>query len=92
MSEYKNLEMFFVYIIQSQLDLSYYIGSASNTTIRVKSHNKGYSKYTKTKRPWKLVYKEVYDTISEARKREFYLKSLKSRIAIAKLIEHGPIV
>ncbi len=49
-------------------------------------------KYTKARRPWNLAYSEIYLTLSEARKREFHLKSLKSRIAIEKLIKAGPVV
>lgn len=84
--------MFFVYVLKSEQDSSYYIGSTNNISSRLLKHNKGYSRYTKTRVPWKLVYKEEYETLSEARKREFYLKSLKSRIAIEKLIIYGPIV
>lgn len=80
------------YILQSLKDGSYYIGSTTSLNARIIKHNKGYSKYTKHKRPWKLVYKEEYETLSEAKKREYYLKSLKSRIVIEKLIKQGPIV
>lgn len=78
--------MYFTYILQSEKDKSYYIGSTNDIEKRVIKHNKGYSQYTKSKRPWKLVHKEEYNTLSEARKRESYLKSLKSKIAIEKLI------
>ncbi len=85
--------MFAAYILQNERDGSYYIGSTEDINKRLIKHNKGYSRYTKNKRPWKLVYKEEYETLSEAKKREYYLKRLKSRIAIEKLIEkHGPIV
>jgi len=55
-------------------------------------HNKGYSRYTKSKRPWRLAHKEDYKTLSEAKKREHYIKSLKSKIAIEKLIRRAAIV
>lgn len=84
--------MFVAYILKSEKDGSYYIGSTENIESRIIKHNNGYSKYTKAKRPWKLVYNEKYTTLSEARKREYYLKSLKSKIAIEKLIINGPIV
>ena len=35
-----------------------------------------------------LIYKENFKTISEARKREIYLKSLKKRQAIEKEMKH----
>ncbi|MGE5041301.1 MAG: GIY-YIG nuclease family protein [Candidatus Levyibacteriota bacterium] len=83
--------MYFLYILQSTLDKSFYIGSTSSIEQRLKKHNSGGSKYTKSRKPWEVVYKEEYNSLSEARKRETYLKSLKSRKAIEKLI-NGPIV
>ena len=75
-----------MYILQSEKDKSYYVGSTDNLEKRVEKHNKGYSRYTKPKRPWRLAYKEEFQTLSEARKREYYLKNLKSKIALEKLI------
>lgn len=86
------LNMFFTYILQSEKDGTYYVGSTNNLEQRIRRHNSGGSRYTKSKTPWKIVYKEVYDTLSEAKKREYYIKSLKSKIAIEKLINNGPIV
>ena len=84
--------MFTTYILQSIKDGSYYVGSAGNVDERLIKHNKGYSRYTKSKKPWKLVYEESYRSLSEAKKREYYIKSLKSRIAIEKLIKLAPFV
>ena len=85
--------MFSAYVLQSQNNGSYYIGSTGNIEERIKKHNNGQSRYTKSKIPWKIVYMEEYKTRSEAKKREYYLKSLKSKIAIEKLIKNiGPIV
>lgn len=79
--------MFTAYILQSEKTQGYYIGSTDNLDKRLIRHNKGYSKYTKNKGPFKVVYKEEFKTRSEAKKREYYLKSFKSRIAIQKLIQ-----
>ena len=84
--------MFVTYILQSEKDGSYYLGSTNSIGIRLIKHNSGGSKYTKSKIPWVVVYKEMYNTLSEAKKRECYLKSLKSKVAIEKLINNGPIV
>ncbi len=81
------MEVFFTYIIQSETSGRYYIGSTQNIEERLKRHNTGRSTYTKNKGPWKLVYNEGYKTRSEALKREYYLKSLKSRTRIEKLIK-----
>ena len=81
-----------MYILQSEKDNSFYIGSTQDLTKRLIRHNKGYSRYTKNKGPFKLVYKEDFQTLSQTRKRELYLKSLKSRVAILKLISKAPFV
>ena len=49
---------YFVYILQSEMDESYYVGSCADFSERLRRHNEGRSLYTKAKRPWKLVYSE----------------------------------
>lgn len=51
---------YFVYILQSLKDGSYYIGSTQDLDARVERHNQGRSSYTKARRPWKLVYSEEH--------------------------------
>ena len=84
--------MYITYILQSEKDGSYYIGSSDDLNKRLIRHNRGYSRYTKNRRPFKVVYKEEYNTRSEAKKREYYLKSLKSRLAIEKLMQNAAFV
>jgi putative endonuclease len=49
---------FYVYILQSLMDATYYKGSSENPLERLNQHNFGLSKFTSGKRPWKLVYIE----------------------------------
>ena len=85
--------MYYVYVLRSIKFGKYYIGSTNNIINRLKKHNSGLVKSTKSFKPWKLAYSKVYNTRSEAFKREKYLKSLKKRSAIEKIIgHHGPIV
>ena len=78
--------MFFVYILQSMKDDSFYVGQCEDLDKRMSKHFDGMSKYTASKRPLRLRYFEVFDTRTEAIQREKYIKKLKSRIAIQKLI------
>ncbi len=64
-----------VYVIQSELNGSFYVGMAQEVEARLKEHNSGKSAYTKSFVPWKLVYSEEVGETSLARKREKYLKS-----------------
>ena len=78
--------MFYCYILKSEINNLYYVGSTSNLKVRLDYHNKGRSKYTRTKRPWKLLYYEEFSTLSLARQREKQVKSWKSREAVERLI------
>ncbi|CAB1076745.1 hypothetical protein D1AOALGA4SA_4540 [Olavius algarvensis Delta 1 endosymbiont] len=78
---------YYVYIIQSQKNESYYIGTTRNLSDRIERHNQGRSKFTKAKRPWKLVYSKEYPDRSSAMKREYAIKRRKSKDYISKLIE-----
>src|ERR1700733_3007231 len=81
-------EKFYVYIFQSLKDFSFYIGQCADLDCRMSKHNEGMSKYTASKRPWRLVYFEVYGSRSEALKREKQIKNMKSKIYIQGLIQN----
>ena len=57
--------MYYTYILQSEKDQSFYIGYTSNLEHRLYEHNKGFSRYTKHKRPWKIVYFEKIEEKSD---------------------------
>ena len=66
--------MFYVYLLQSEKDKTYYIGQCENIEIRILRHNDGYVLSTKKRIPWKLLGFETFDTRREARWRERRLK------------------
>jgi putative endonuclease len=69
--------MYFVYILQSLKDKGYYVGLTSNLENRLAYHNAGRVRSTKLRIPFKLMYSERFNSRSEAREREKYLKSYK---------------
>jgi len=77
---------YYVYILESSVDGSFYVGQTQNVEKRLEIHNKGYGKYTKTRRPWKLIFHVQLTSRSEAIKLERKLKSWKKREAILKFI------
>jgi putative endonuclease len=77
---------YFVYIIQSERDGSYYVGYTADLGKRIGRHNQGGGRYTKGKLPWKLIYHEVFDSRGEAMKREREIKGSKDRSYITKLV------
>ena len=66
--------LFYIYVIQSAADKSYYKGFTENYFQRIIDHNNGLSTYTSRKTPWRLVYLESYDVKREALIREKALK------------------
>ena len=77
---------FYVYILESKVDGSFYIGQTSNVEERLVKHNRGYNKSTKNKRPWKLIFSKHFNTQPEAVKEELRLKRFKKRTSILKYI------
>jgi len=54
--------------------------------IRLQRHNDGWSRSTKSGIPWKIAYYEIFESKSEAIKREYHIKRMKSRKYIESLI------
>jgi putative endonuclease len=78
--------MYYLYIIQNNINQSYYIGHTRNIGERVKRHNEGRSKYTAQKGSWRMIYQEIFQTRGEAMKREKEIKEKKSKKYIEYLI------
>ena len=66
---------FYVYIIQSEVDGSYYKGFTENPELRLDRHNNGDTVSTRHKRPWRLVFMQLCSTKKEALIRERSIKS-----------------
>jgi len=79
--------MFYVYLIQSEVDSSFYIGYTSNLELRIKQHNNGESIYSRRKKPWKMVYSEEFENKTFALKRERFLKKQKNKDFYYQLIK-----
>ena len=69
--------MIVVYGIFSKNKNRIYIGHTNTLDKRLKYHNSGYVKSTKSGRPWKIVAIEEFDNRSEARWKERQLKESK---------------
>jgi putative endonuclease len=80
----------YLYILKSlKMENWHYIGSCHDVNERFKQHQKSSVRSTKSKKPLKLIYTEFYKTISEAKKREYYLKSPKGYLEKKKIIENN---
>jgi putative endonuclease len=72
--------MYFSYILKSLKDGKYYYGHCSDLEQRLKQHNLGKVRSTKSRKPFILHYNETFTTKSEAYRRELFFKSLEGRI------------
>ena len=78
-----------VYILESLKNGRYYVGYSNDLEKRIKQHNSGYTKGSRHLAPFKLVYKEEFDNLTDAVRRELYIKKQKSRKFIRGLINLG---
>ncbi|UEX89977.1 GIY-YIG nuclease family protein [Staphylococcus ratti] len=69
----------YIYIVRCK-DASLYTGYTTDIDARIAKHNEGKgAKYTKVRRPVKLLYQETFETKSEALKREYAIKQLSRK-------------
>ncbi len=79
--------MHLVYILYSKALDKYYVGETTNLEIRLDKHKTGvYSNaYTTIAKDWELYFKMECKDVSQARKIEKHIKSMKSRKYILNL-------
>ena len=71
----KSLKYFYIYVLQSQKDLNFYVGFTTDLEQRILTHSNGRVSSTKNRLPVKLVYWEGCLSQKDATDREKYLKT-----------------
>lgn len=82
-------ETWFTYILQCA-DNTLYTGYTNNLEKRIETHNNGKgAKYTRSRRPVTLFYKECYKDQRSAMQREYAIKKLSraEKLALAQKIK-----
>ncbi|PMD73491.1 GIY-YIG nuclease family protein [Companilactobacillus nuruki] len=80
---------YYVYMLLCR-DQTFYTGTSNNVEKRVATHNAGKgAKYTKIRRPVKLMYSEELENKSQALKREIAIKKLSRQQKVSLLKSHG---
>jgi putative endonuclease len=89
--EYSGLFLFMgfhFYILRSKTLEKYYIGhTGDDLKERLRKHNSNHKGFTGKASDWELVYLEELETKSLAYRRELEVKSWKSRVRVAALIQ-----
>ena len=68
---------FYTYILKSLKDGGYYYGHCEYLEKRLKNHNAGKVRSTKSRRPLIVHYSEQYSSKTEAAKREYFFKTIE---------------
>jgi len=84
--------MFYVYVLRSTKDKSFYFGFTPDLRSRFVKHNAGLVRSTKFSRPWILVYYEAYRSKKDAIVREQQLKRFAKAFAMLKRRIHESII
>jgi putative endonuclease len=79
--------LFYVYVLQSELDGKFYTGFTNDLKQRFKKHQKGLVPSTKHRLPLKLIYYEACLNQSDATNREKYLKTYHGKAFIRKRLK-----
>ena len=86
----RQTNMNYTYIVKCS-DGSLYTGWTTDLDRRIRAHNDGAgAKYTKSRRPVRLVYYETYETKEEAMRREYAIKQLTREEKLA-LLQAGKV-
>ena len=79
-------DMYYVYILRSEQNGELYKGCTEDLKQRVQEHNTGKSHFTRSGKPWKLVYYEAFLSKKDARREELFLQSGKGKGRIKYLL------
>jgi putative endonuclease len=83
---YNKLMLYTVYVLKNSAGILYK-GITEDLERRLLQHNAGYSRWTKDKGPWELVYTETFYDKTVALKREKFFKSGKGREFVYQILQ-----
>lgn len=81
--------MYFIYVLKSLKDGRTYVGCTKDLDNRIKEHNSGEVKSTKSRTPFVLWYKEEYLDKYEAFNREKHFKTAWGRRQLRKILDNS---
>ena len=79
--------MWTLYILQSESSGRFYVGHTNDLLRRLEEHQSGQTTSTRHRGPWKVVYREEFESKQAVAERERQIKSWKSRVAVVALVE-----
>jgi putative endonuclease len=85
--EYTPMQFWYVYVLQSQKDHMFYIGSTSDLKRRFQQHQRGENISTAKRLPFELIYFEGHRSKDDAWRREKYFKTTKGKVTLRKVLQ-----
>ncbi|NTU69720.1 GIY-YIG nuclease family protein [bacterium] len=82
----------YVYVLLSDKDNKFYVGSTSDLRKRIIEHAKGRVDSTKNRRPLSLVFYEAYLNKYDSLRREDYFKSSKGKIYLRNMLKEFMVI
>jgi putative endonuclease len=81
------MKFYYVYVLRSQTKDFTYIGYSEDLRRRLARHNAGFVQSTKSFKPYDLIFYEAYSTMSDAKRREMYLKTNKGHQSLMTMLK-----
>lgn len=81
------MKFYYVYILQNRLKDFIYIGYSEDLKQRLTSHNNGENKSTKHYIPLELIHYEAYKNMTDAKRREKYLKGNRGKTTLRTMLK-----
>jgi len=76
-----------VYVLQSEKDGNLYVGCTKDMENRLNEHNQGLVRSTKNRRPFKLIFKELFTNPEEGFKMEQFYKTATGKRKLKEKLE-----
>ena len=80
--------MYYIYVLRSLKDRSFYTGFTNDIEKRLSEHNSGLSRSTKYRIPFELIYYEACRNRKDALHREKYLKTTYGKRYLKNRLTH----
>ena len=81
------MKFYYVYILYNNRKNFIYVGYSEDLKERIKYHNSGQVKSTKSYFPLELIHYEAYSDIKDAKRREGYLKTNRGKTTLMTMLK-----
>lgn len=80
------MKFHYVYVLLSEKDGEFYIGSTNDLKRRIAEHRQGKNISTAKRLPLELIFYEAYPSESDAERRESYFKTAKGKTTLKQML------